>query len=91
MVEPGDLSKPQSPHHGPGWLVEYSGHGPDLDQADAVERYLERGRGRLRGVAVMPGVPGEPPADLDAPSTRHAVRHRVEPGEPDELAGLGNL
>src|SRR5580693_6775346 len=91
MAEPGDLGQPQSPHHGLGRLVEYSGHRPDLVQADAVERHRERGPGRLGGVAVMPGVPSEPPANLDAPGTGHAVRHRVEPGEADELARLGDL
>lgn len=88
MVEPGDLGQPQSPHHGLRRLVEHSSHGPDLVQADAVERHRERGPGRLGGIAVMPGMPSQSPADLDAPSAGHAVRHRVEAGEADELAGL---
>jgi hypothetical protein len=41
--------------------------------------------------ALMPGVLREPPAHVDASGAGHVIRHRVEPGEADELAGLGNL
>jgi len=39
----------------------------------------------------MPGVPGKPPADLNAAGAWHVAGHRAEPGEADELAGRGDL
>ena len=91
VVEPGRLRQPQPAHDGLGRFVEDRGHGPDLGQAHVVEGDAERGPGRLGGVSVMPGVPGQPPADLHAAGARHAVRQRVEAGEPYERAGRGYL
>src|SRR5689334_3979744 len=87
MVEPGDLGQPDAPHHGLGRLVEHGSHGPDLVQADAVEGHRERSPRGLGGVAVVPGRPGQPPANLDAARARHVVGHRVEAGKTDELPG----
>jgi hypothetical protein len=91
VVEPDRLGQPQPPHDGPGRFVEDRGQRPDLGPAQVVEGDADRGAGRLGGVPVMPGRPGQPPANLQAAGAGHTVRQRVETGEPDERAGRGHF
>jgi hypothetical protein len=73
---------PSAPHDRLGQLVEHRGHRLDLVQAGAVEGYPESGPGRLHGVAVVPGVHVEPPADLDAAGARHPIGIGLSPVKP---------
>src|SRR5215475_3909472 len=91
MIEPGDLAQPQAPHHGLGRLVEHGGYGPDLVHAEAAEGDVQRRGGGLGRVAAMPGMPGEPPADLRAARAWHVIGHWAQAGEADELAAVGDF
>ena len=91
VVEPGHLGHPQTAHDRLGRLVEHRGHGPDLVQAGAAEGDPECCPRGFGGIAVVPGAPGQPPADLDAAGAGHAVGHGIEPGEADKLTGRGDL
>src|SRR3954464_5773602 len=51
-------------HHGARRLVGDRGERDDLVQAEGREAVLENGPGRLGRVAVSPGTPPQPPADL---------------------------
>ena len=91
MLEPADLFHADAPHDRHRRLIEHGGDRPQLGQPDAVERDVSCGRGRLGGIAVVPGGLGEPPADFHAARPRYAFWHRVEAGEADELTGGRDL
>jgi hypothetical protein len=58
------VAHPDSLHHGPRADIGRDRERNDLLKADRLEAERERGAGRLRGVAMAPGMSSEPPADL---------------------------
>ena len=73
------------------WDGSFSTAVMDQISATPTPSNATRNAALAASVAVVPSVPGEPPAHFHTALAGNARRHRVEPGEADELACSGDL